>query len=249
MMHSIPKSYYKTNKRDVTLPRGKTIAVFADIHAPYHDIAAVKEAVYNAQKCGPDVVILMGDILDFHRISRYPNDEGTLSFAEEIRVGLDLLYYFRQSFPNADFYYIEGNHEVRLAHYIQRNASELTGLESLEMANLLHMKELEITFLQMGFVHCGDMTFLHGHELPGIGGVNPSRKLFAKMKKSAICGHLHRPESFYTRDGSGKLLQCHVVGHLGDPNPNYWMRNEWQHGHAIVDVSRGGVVRVDNVIL
>ncbi len=129
--------------------------------------------MYNAQKCGPDVVILMGDILDFHRISRYPNDEGTLSFAEEIRVGLDLLYYFRQSFPNADFYYIEGNHEVRLAHYIQRNASELTGLESLEMANLLHMKELEITFLQMGFVHCGDMTFLHGHELPGIGGGQP----------------------------------------------------------------------------
>lgn len=249
MTHSIPKSYYKSNKRDITLSRGKTIAVFSDIHAPYHNIAAVKEAVYNAQKSSPDVVILMGDIMDFHRISRYPNDEGTLSFAEEIRVGIELLHYFRQSFPDAEFYYIEGNHEVRLSHYIQRNAAELHGLESLDLAFLLHLHKLEITYLQMGFIHCGDMTFLHGHEIPGIGGVNPSRKLFTKMKKSAICGHLHRPESFFTRDGAGKLLQCHIVGHLGEPNPRYWMRNDWQHGHAIVSVSKGGVVRVDNVIL
>jgi predicted phosphodiesterase len=249
MKHSIPKSYYKSNARDVKLSRGKTIAVFSDIHAPYHDVDALVEAVTAAKKSNPDVVILLGDIMDFHRISRYPNDAGTLSFADEITVGVELLKYMRHSFPNAEFYYIEGNHEVRLAHYIQRNAAELQGLSSLDLSFLLQLDELEIPFIQMGFIHCGDMTFLHGHELPGIGGVNPSRKLFTKMKKSAMCGHLHRPESFFTRDGAGKLLQCHIVGHLGDPHPRYWMRNEWQHGYAIVDVSKGGVVRVDNVIL
>lgn len=249
MKHSIPKSYYKSNARDVKLSRGKTIAVFSDIHAPYHDVDSLVEAVTAAKKSNPDVVILLGDIMDFHRISRYPNDAGTLSFADEIAVGVELLKYMRHSFPNAEFYYIEGNHEVRLAHYIQRNAAELQGLSSLDLSFLLQLDELEIPFIQMGFIHCGDMTFLHGHELPGIGGVNPSRKLFTKMKKSAMCGHLHRPESFFTRDGAGKLLQCHIVGHLGDPHPRYWMRNEWQHGYAIVDVSKGGVVRVDNVIL
>ena len=249
MTHSIPKSYYKSNARDVKIGRGKTIAVFSDIHAPYHDVSALTKAVEAAKKSNPDVVILLGDIMDFHRISRYPNDEGTLSFADEIKVGVDLLHYMRESFPNSEFYYIEGNHEVRLAHYIQRNAAELQGLDSLDLSFLLQLDALEIPFIQMGFIHCGDMTFLHGHELPGIGGVNPSRKLFTKMKKSAMCGHLHRPESFYTRDGAGKLLQCHVVGHLGDPHPRYWMRNEWQHGYAIVEVSKGGVVRVDNVIL
>lgn len=249
MTHSIPKSYYKSNARDVKIGRGKTIAVFSDIHAPYHDVSALTKAVEAAKKSNPDVVILLGDIMDFHRISRYPNDEGTLSFADEIKVGVELLHYMRESFPNSEFYYIEGNHEVRLAHYIQRNAAELQGLESLDLSFLLQLSTLEIPFIQMGFIHCGDMTFLHGHELPGIGGVNPSRKLFTKMKKSAMCGHLHRPESFYTRDGAGKLLQCHVVGHLGDPHPRYWMRNEWQHGYAIVEVSKGGVVRVDNVIL
>ena len=249
MKHSIPKSYYKSNSRDVKLSRGKTIAVFSDIHAPYHDVASLNEAVNRAKKASPDVVILLGDIMDFHRISRYPNDPGTLSFADEIRVGVELLEYMRRSFPNAEFHYIEGNHEVRLAHYIQRNAAELQGLNSLDLAFLLELDRFEIGFLQMGFIHCGDMTFLHGHEIPGIGGVNPSRKLFTKMKKSAMCGHLHRPESFYTRDGAGKMLQCHVVGHLGDPHPAYWMRNEWQHGYAMVDVSKGGVVRVDNVIL
>lgn len=249
MIERAPRSYIKKRKSDITISRNRWILVLADIHCPYHDVKSLDVAIAAGKRMDVDTVIILGDMMDFHRISKYPNDPGTLSFQEELEVGAQMAFYIRSEFPDADIYYIEGNHEVRLEHYIAKNADQFVGMPELSMSHLLDLKMQEITYVQDAFIHCGDMSFLHGHELRGVGGVNPSRKLFAKMKKSAICGHLHRPESFYTRDGSGKLLQCHVLGHLGDPNPNYHPRNDWQHGYGVVDVSKKGYVYVDNVII
>lgn len=244
---NIPESFYKKRKADIKIPRNQTILVLSDIHCPYHDVEALSQAMSSIED--PDSVILLGDVLDFHRISKYPNDKDTLSFTEELIIGKQLLYGIRERFPNSNIYYIEGNHEVRLDAYIQRNANELSDLPSLRMEALLGLDAIEIPYIKNGFIHCGDMTFLHGHEMRGIGGVNPSRKLFGKMHKSAMCGHLHRPDVFYTRDGAGKLIQCHVIGHLGEPNPRYHPRNDWQHGYAIVNVSKNGYIRVENQII
>jgi predicted phosphodiesterase len=249
MTNNLPKSYYKRRKSDLVISRDRRILVLPDIHCPYHDVSALNTAIFAGRSYNVDTVIILGDMMDFHRISKYPNDPGTLSFQDEIKIGSQMAASIRENFPSADIYYIEGNHEVRLEHYIQRNAEEFRGMASLSLVHLLSLDDGDITFIQDAFIHCGDVSFLHGHELRGIGGVNPSRKLFSKMKKSAVCGHLHRPESFYTRDGAGKLLQCHVLGHLGDPNPNYHPRNDWQHGYGIVDVTKRGYVYIDNVII
>lgn len=246
MAEILPKSYYKRRKSDVTLSKNRKILVLSDLHCPYHDVKAISEAIHWGQEWGVDTVILLGDIMDFHRISRYPSDPETLSFAREIEIGNQMLFGIRESFRDAEIHYIQGNHEVRLDAYIQKNASEFADLPDLRLERLLDLYAQEINWVADGFIHCGDMSFIHGHEMRGIGGVNPSRKLFNKMKKSAICGHLHRPESFYTRDGAGKLLQCHVVGHLGDPTPNYHPRNDWQHGFALVEVTKRGNVYVEN---
>ena len=249
MSDMAPRSYVKKRKNDITISRNRWILVLADIHCPYHDIKALDTAIRAGKRADVDTVIILGDMMDFHRISKYPNDPGTLSFQEELEVGAQMAFYIRSEFPDADIYYIEGNHEVRLEHYIAKNADQFIGMPELQMSTLLDLHSQEIEYVQDAFIHCGDMSFLHGHEMRGVGGVNPSRKLFGKMKKSAICGHLHRPESFYTRDGSGKLLQCHVLGHLGDPSPNYHPRNDWQHGYGLVEVTKRGYVYVDNVIL
>jgi len=245
----LPKTYYKRRKSDLTISRNRVILVLSDIHCPYHDVEALQEAIQFGQKCGADTVILLGDVMDFHRISRYENAPGTLSFAREIEVGNQLLFGIRESFRDADIFYVEGNHEMRLEAYIQKNASEFSDLPDIKLSRMLDLHAQDITYIQDGFIHCGDMTFIHGHEMRGIGGVNPSRKLYGKMKKSAICGHLHRPESFYTRDGAGKLIQCHVLGHLGEPSPQYHPRNDWQHGCAVVAVNSRGQAAVHTHII
>lgn len=246
MDNMLPRSYHKKRKADIRISKDRSILVLSDLHCPYHDVKAISKAIQMGQQCNVDTVILLGDVMDFHRISRYENDPDTLSFAKEIEVGAQLLFGIREAFREADIWYVQGNHEVRLDAYLQKNASELVDLPDIALDRLLDLHAQEITWVQDGFIHCGDMTFLHGHEMRGIGGVNPSRKLFNKVKKSAICGHLHRPDSFYTRDGAGKLLQCHVIGHLGDPSPSYHPRNDWQHGYALVDVTKKGNVYVYN---
>lgn len=248
-MISLPRTYYKKHKRDVELGRGRKFLLLADIHVPYHDPKALNEALAGGQAFGADTVIILGDMMDFHRISRYPNEPGTLSFVDELRVGAQVLFCIREAFPDAEILYVEGNHEVRLFDYVSKNCDEFLDLKSLSMPALLDMNMQEVSYIRGGFIHCGDMSFIHGHELRGLGGVNPSRKLYTKMKKSAICGHLHRPESFYTRDGQGKLIQCHILGHLGEPSPAYHPRNDWQHGYGLVEVTKKGRVWVQNVII
>jgi predicted phosphodiesterase len=128
MTASIPKTYYKRRQGDLFISRKRNILVLADIHCPYHNITALNTAIEAGQASDVDTVIILGDMMDFHRISKYPNDPGTLSFQDELKVGAQMAFSIRDNFPNAEIFYIEGNHEVRLEHYIQRNADEFRGM-------------------------------------------------------------------------------------------------------------------------
>lgn len=120
MAELLPKSYYKRRKSDVTLSKNRKILVLSDLHCPYHDVNAISEAIKWGEEWHVDTVILLGDIMDFHRISRYPSDPETLSFAKEIEIGNQMLFGIRESFRDAEIHYIQGNHEVRLDAYIQK---------------------------------------------------------------------------------------------------------------------------------
>ena len=74
MAETLPKSYYKRRKTDVTLSKDRRILVLSDLHCPYHDVKAINEAIFWGQSWEADTVILLGDIMDFHRISLYPSD-------------------------------------------------------------------------------------------------------------------------------------------------------------------------------
>lgn len=234
--------------KDIRIGRKRKILVISDVHVPYHDSMAVAKALEKGAQAGVDTCIILGDLLDFHKVSRYRKDRDALEIEDELGMAKDLLRLMVMDYK-WDYYFIPGNHEDRLGAYIADNAPALGGLPGLELGELLELKSMGITYVPGGFIHCGDISFLHGHELHGLGGLDPARKLFNKMKRSAICGHLHRPDSFYTRDGAGNLLQTHVVGHLGHKYPEFMPRNDWQHGCAIVEVPKSGNTKVTNHIL
>ena len=54
----------------------------------------------------------------------------------------------------------------------RKNASEFYDLPDLRLERLLDLYAQEIQWVSDGFIHCGDMSFIHGHEMRGIGGVN-----------------------------------------------------------------------------
>lgn len=233
------------HKNDLRIKRRQTLLVISDLHIPYHSTTAIKRAIEIGKKDRCSGVIVLGDLVDFHKVSRYRHDPGAPDIKTECRMAQHWLSILKLEFSNV--WYIPGNHEDRLQAYIKDNAPSLGMLDEIKLQNLLSLDEIGITYVE-GFIHCGDISFLHGHEL-GVSGMDPARKLFMKMKRSAICGHLHRPDSYYTRDGAGNLLHCHVLGHLGNPSPEFMPRNDWQHGCAVVTVPNSGKSHVQTHIL
>jgi predicted phosphodiesterase len=232
------------HKHDLRIKAGITLLAIADLHIPYQKSSAVNKAIGIGKKAKCQGVVILGDLVDFHKVSRYRHDADAKDIRQELKFARHWLRVLKLEFSNV--WYIPGNHEDRLDAYIADNAPSLGVLEELRLENLLKLDEIGVKYVP-GFIHCGDISFLHGHEFR-ISGMDPARKLFGKMKRSAICGHLHRPDSYYTRDGAGNMLHCHVLGHLGKESPAYMPRNDWQHGCAVVSVNKSGKSSVDTHI-
>jgi predicted phosphodiesterase len=232
------------HKTDTRIKPGIKLLVISDLHIPYQKTSAINKAIKIGKEAKCQGVVILGDLVDFHKVSRYRHDADAKDIKEELKLGRHWLRILKLDFHNV--WYIPGNHEDRLDAYISDNAPSLGVLDELNLDRLLKLEEIGVNYVK-GFIHCGDMSFCHGHEFR-IAGLDPARKLFGKMKKSAMCGHLHRPDSYYTRDGAGNLLHCHVLGHLGDSHPRFMPRNDWQHGCAVVTVLKSGKSQVQTHI-
>ena len=52
----------------------KRILILSDIHVPYHSIDAITATIQYAKKSKPDALLLNGDTIDCHRLSRFVKD-------------------------------------------------------------------------------------------------------------------------------------------------------------------------------
>jgi len=75
-----PKNPYNLPASDETvfepfeIKGHKRVLVLSDIHAPYHNIESITLALQHAKKSKPDALLLNGDTIDCHRLSRFMKD-------------------------------------------------------------------------------------------------------------------------------------------------------------------------------
>jgi predicted phosphodiesterase len=233
------------------LSSGRKILVLPDIHVPYHNMEAIRTALTDGRIFGADTVILLGDTMDCHMLSTHKKMRGALDMVKEVEMTRELMAFIRKALPKAEIFYMEGNHEQRLTRHMEENSPALVGFDAITLPSLLNLEEdFNIKYLRTGeLITCGRMTFIHGHELKGLGGINPARKLYLRAKTSTICGHFHRPDTFFTRDIRGEGIECHVLGTLGSLSPHYHPLNEWRHGYGLVDIAKSGKFKVHNQVL
>lgn len=237
--HHLPHSDAK--KPTVVDIQGKKALILSDIHVPYHDVAAIHCAVNEGirQKC--DTVILNGDFMDCHEISRFEKDKFKRTFIQEVQLTKQLFSWLRYKFPKATFYGKFANHEDRYRKYIRSNASALEGLEAFEMENILDFERFGIvpvgSSIRMRF---NELSIIHGHEYGGsvFSPVNVARGLYMRAKSSAICGHSHVTSEHTEVDITGKITTCWSVGCLSELRPDYAPFSKYNQGFAIV--SRSG---------
>lgn len=215
------------------LPDLKSVLLLSDIHIPYHSIEALTIALkYGLDNC--DSVILNGDIIDCHSLSKFNPDPRKRSIAEELEQFRDFIAFLVKHFKFV--FYKPGNHEERWEKYMIVKCAELLNLQEFELSNLLRLKDngVETISCPKQVLKLKSLNIIHGHEYPGgvVQPVNPARGLFLKAKSSTICGHFHQPSEHTEMDINGKVTTCWSTGHLAEPHPHYMPLNKWSHGFA-----------------
>ena len=223
--------------------KAKRVFLLNDVHLPYHSIEAVTAAIDFAKKEKPDCVLLNGDILDFFGLSRFVKDPRKRHFAEELKMFKDFFDILKKQFPKAKIVFKIGNHEERYEHFLWTRASELTGVDEFELANIIKARAEGIEVVKdKRIINFHGLNIIHGHEFASgfFSPVNIARGLYLRGKTSAIQGHNHQTSEHTEPDMNGKITTTWSVGALCELHPQFSPINKWNHGCAMIDGDKSG---------
>lgn len=225
--------------------------VLGDIHLPYHNGAALRAAIEKGRKVEAKLIILNGDTLDFHKLSRFEKDPTKRSAKGEVDRAKQLLDALDDYFPKARKVWKDGNHDERFGHYLTQHAPELFELvrEAASLDKLLELPDRGWEYVTgKRPLYLGDLTLLHGHEYPTpvLGPVNAARGLFLRTKACAATHHHHTTSEHGEPTVRGKLVTTWSFGCLCELHPEYARFNKWNHGFGEVDLYPDGAFRIHN---
>lgn len=223
--------------------------VLSDLHIPYHSVEAITACLTLAKERQIVGVLLNGDVQDHYQLSRFTKDPTMRTFAAELDDVQAFLAELRSQFTNAAIVWKLGNHEERFEAYMRLKAPELLGVKAFEYRSLTGCDKHRVEMIgDMQPVALGKLLTIHGHEYRQsfADPVNPARSLFLRARVSAICGHRHRSSSHSQKDLLDKVITCWSTGCLCNLRPEYMPLNDWNHGAALVELSKDGAFQVEN---
>lgn len=228
----------------------KRLLVLSDIHIPYHSISALTAAFDWGKDRNPDAILLNGDTIDCHLLSRFIKEPDKRDFAGELKAFKEFFQVLRNQFPKAQIYFKLGNHEERYNHFLMMKAGELHGVEEFALENIIKSRAEGIEIIgEKRIIKAGDLNIVHGHEFGGsiFSPVNIARGLFLRAKVSAMQGHNHQTSEHTETNMNGNIITTWSVGCLSELHPAYLPINKWNHGAADVEIEKSGEFQVTNV--
>jgi len=245
----LPNSESEEVKPYIISPNNR-IAIFGDIHAPYHSVEAIKWAVKETKKLSPTILLINGDLSDFYQISKFLTDPDKMDLKSEIRIATQLLQYFKKELPNTKIIYKAGNHCDRLRKYIIRSAPELSGITDCSLQQIFQLKRFNIDFVpEHQIIHCGSMSLIHGHEIGNICVQYAAKKLYDLAKVNCIASHTHRPSEYTARNLRGDIIRTYITPALCSLKPEFRRQNDWQNGFGFLIVKKDGKFEYQNRIM
>ena len=100
------------------LPHSGWWLVMGDVHIPYHDKKVVELAIKTAKQYSVKGVLLNGDILDCHELSRFDKTPDDPRYTTEVTMGREFLAWLHHQLPKASIVWKDGNHEERTINYL-----------------------------------------------------------------------------------------------------------------------------------
>ena len=111
--------------------------ILGDVHVPYHDKKALEAALMYGLSKNVDTIILNGDLIDFHALSKFEKDPRLRSVHEEFYALLNILSIIRENFPDTRIIWKLGNHCIRWVKYITAKCPELYDFSFVSLENLI----------------------------------------------------------------------------------------------------------------
>lgn len=174
---------------------------------PFHDEAAFKVALSIIKDVNPDLIVNLGDYLDFAEFGRFAQEAAFARTTQKAinRASLFLGEQRAASRDDTEIVLFEGNHDRRLQNSIEANAVGAFGLQQankpdswpvLSVPHLLRLDDLGVTYVDgypAGEYWINDrLRCEHGSKTGPRGKV--AAKMVADERVSVICGHTHRVE-------------------------------------------------------
>lgn len=260
--HIRPKGYVKPNPFNIpesaklerppfVLPKtSNNILWLSDIHVPYHNAEAITAALTYGKKNKINTIVLGGDLLDFSKLSRFEPDPEHRDIVEEFNTAIALLKSFRKAFPDAAFYFMEGNHDERYKKWLFTKCVEIFSDPYYSLEQRLGLKELKITLIDgHTLVKAGKLNMLHGDKvIRGVfAPVNSARGAYLRAKANLIIGHTHQVSEHTEGNLNGERVSCWSTGCLCELRPKYDSFNSKHvHGFAHILVENSGDFQVKN---
>lgn len=221
----------------------KRVAIFSDIHVPYHSIECITSAIDFCKKENPDALLLNGDTIDCFRLSRFIKDPRKRNFKLELDTFKALIEVFKKELK-CKIYFKLGNHEERYEAFLFEKAKELVGIEEFEFENIIKARANGISIISdKRVIKLNDLFGIHGHEYVGgiTAPVNPARGLFNRGKVCCFQGHNHQTSEHTEPTMAGRMITTWSLGCMSELHPAYMPLNKWNHGFAMVDLDSNGV--------
>ncbi|MDF1513558.1 MAG: hypothetical protein P1S60_07100 [Anaerolineae bacterium] len=220
---------------------------------PFHDRKAFDIVCQVAERERPDLIILLGDMLDMPMYSDKYIKSPDFYFTTQPALEENFQWFHRLAMTGAKMVYFEGNHELRLTNSTISNTIESYGLRpanhpeappAISIESLAGLNELGIEYIgnyPHGEYWINDnLRASHGATVRS-GGGKTVESILKKARNSEIFGHIHRVESahetvhakrgaiFYGAYSPGTIARVDngVV-------PANGTRQDWQQGFGMV---------------
>lgn len=218
----------------------ETVVVLSDIHIPWHSEQALLLALDFCKKKQPDIIVLLGDIVDFSGISDYNK-----TLKDEMGMVFDLLKFrafmalVKTLCPNSKIVLVKGNHCDRYTRWWAADGNRAMGTAAslfMPFNRVIGADDMNIPVYEYG--HWWEhRNFMFVHTAGYSGAVNSSsvseRKAIQKMQCSGIQGHHHRVGMCVTKTASG-YLGFYGNGCLSSLNPHYTTNPDWVNCFSVL---------------
>ncbi len=246
----------------------KRVLVVPDIHIPFHDKRAINLLEQRMVTFKPDVIIQLGDLLDFPTLHKKAKDEvvqATSSvMSKDYATAREMLRRWITVTESTKIVIFEGNHEDRVNRLLRRQP-DLKG--SIEVAKNLLLPNYGIKWVpswsKSAVFTIGKANFCHGWSA-AVGHTT----FMSKLGDNIFYGHTHDIESrSFRRLGIHDTYVTQSCGHLADPKKlaDQWQQgrpNNWQQGwlefyftpqgyfqYFIVRIIKGKAILPDGTVL